>query len=115
VHVLRSVAEQRPQTRKSHRGEALRTEEILWSGLRLGWLILGCVGAGAVVRYVGQVLGRAYALFGDSPAGSGAAAVGAGHQLTAAGGALRCGQRLSIINTDGRPGLVPRRGRGALC
>jgi peptidoglycan DL-endopeptidase CwlO len=49
------------------------------------------VSIGAVVQQVGEVLGRAHALFGDPPASGGSAARSAGSALTGAGAVVRSG------------------------
>jgi hypothetical protein len=56
---------------------------------------------GVLVQYVGEVLGRAYALFGDPPESGGAAAGSAGNTLGGAGQLVRGGQqRVSSMAGD---------------
>ena len=50
------------------------------------------VSLGAVVQYVGEVLGRAHSLFGDPPDSGGAAAGSAGGSLSGAGQVVRTSQ-----------------------
>ena len=51
------------------------------------------VSVGALVQYVGEVLGRSHALFGDPPDAAARAATGAGARLNDAGGLLAAGRR----------------------
>ena len=58
---------------------------------------------GALVQYVGEVLGRAHSLFGDPPDSGGPTAVSAGNTLGAAGVVLRAAGR----QVDGMSGAFP--------
>jgi hypothetical protein len=61
------------------------------------------VSVGALVQQVGEVLGRAHALFGDPPASGGVAALDAGSGLAAAGDLVRGGQQ----RMSGLSGVLP--------
>ena len=63
----------------------------------------GWVSVGALVQYVGEVLGRAHSLFGDPPDSGGPAAVSAGNTLGAAGVVVRAAGR----QVDGMSGAFP--------
>jgi len=61
----------------------------------------GWVSVGALVEQVGQVLGRAHALFGDPPESGGASATAAGTRLGGAGDLVRAGQgRIAGLSGD---------------
>jgi hypothetical protein len=54
---------------------------------------------GALVRFVGEVLGRAHSLFGDPPDSGGPTAVSAGTRLGGAGGVVRtAGRRVGAMS-----------------
>jgi peptidoglycan DL-endopeptidase CwlO len=61
------------------------------------------VSLGSVIAQVGEVLGRAHALFGDPPASGAAPAGGAGARLAAAGDLIRTGQQKMSALTGAAP------------